>query len=125
MPKQLPILLFFAELLRNWRQCLAFGDGSQSYGLRDIDVIAARLREDFVRLPAFRFLKLDPICTFTTKPQFFRWAQMLCTACKKRNECSLLAANAHAMPSFNSYCSNAALIQQKLTRSEHNPSSIG
>jgi hypothetical protein len=121
MSKQLPIFQFLAELLRNWRQCLAFGDDSKSYQSSDIDIIAARLREDFVRLPVLRFLKLDPICTYTNNPLLFRWAQMLCTTCQKQNDCSLMAANAQAMPAFDNYCSNASLVHQRVGRSEHNP----
>ena len=121
MPKQLSMLQFFAELLRNWRQCLASGEDLRSYHSSDIDVVAARLREDFVRLPVLRFLKLDPICTYTNNPQFFRWAQMLCTTCKKRNDCSFMATNAKVMPAFDSYCSNAPLFHQRRSPSEHNP----
>ena len=117
MRRELSTIHFLIELARNWRQCLAQTAESGQYRPNDIDLIAARLREDFVRLPIFRFLQLDPVCIYRSNPHFFRWSQILCSSCKKQNECSLMATSARRMPAFEKYCANASFVHRHLSNS--------
>jgi hypothetical protein len=63
MSKQLHLFEFLAELLRAWRQVLASGAELGQYRSADVDDVIGTLRADFVYLPIFRFLGLDPIQT--------------------------------------------------------------
>jgi hypothetical protein len=116
MPQQqLRIFEFFAELLHGWRWLLAREADGRQYGPADVDGIAATLRADLVRLPVLRLLGFDPIRTYARDPEFFRWAQALCHACRKQSECSLIVANAKVMPSLENLCCNADKIRERLS----------
>jgi hypothetical protein len=115
MPQeQLRIFEFLVELIDGWRRLLAREADGRQYGPADVDGAAAILRADIVRLPVLRLLGFDPIRTYARDPDFFRWAQALCHACRKQSECSLIVANARAMPSLETWCCNADEIRKRL-----------
>jgi len=115
MPQQqLRIFAFLAELIHVWRWLLAREADGRQYRPADVDGIAATLRADLVRSPVLSLLGFDPIRTYVRDPEFFRWAQALCHTCRKQAECSLIVANAKAMPRFESSCCNADKIRERL-----------
>ena len=119
MAKQLRLFEFLAELLRAWRQVLASGAELGQYRSAHVDHVIATLRADFVYLPIFRFLGLDPIQTRSREPELFHWLQALCVRCKDQAECPATIATAPGMPSFKAYCSNIATIHQRLRAPLH------
>jgi hypothetical protein len=115
--EQLRIFAFLTELIHGWRWLLAREADQRQYGPADVDGVAATLRADFVRLPVLRLLRFDPLRTYGRDPEFFRWAQALCHTCRKQAECSLIVADAKAMPSFEDWCCNVDKIRQRLSAS--------
>ena len=112
--QQLSFAQFLAELLFDWRRLLACIADISSYQRTDVDRVAGVLRADFVHLPVFRFMDLDPVRTYTASRPFFRWAQQLCSNCSKQNNCSLLTASAKTLPVFEQYCSNADRFHRRV-----------
>ena len=106
--QQLSSAQFVAELLFSWRHLLAGTADLGSYQRADVDRLAGVFRADFLRLPVFRFMNLDPVHTYKSSRRFFRWGQLLCSNCSKQNDCSLLTTKAKTLPAFGQYCSNAA-----------------